>query len=70
MTTRVYLTHVRYLGGSVSPSLPELRVTEFLRFCLLKIPLGAYSILAFFRGRLLQRETGKVKREELLDSPS
>ena len=38
------------VGGSVSRSLPKLRVTELLRFCPFEIPLGAYLILTCFRG--------------------
>ena len=45
------LPNACYVCGSVSQSLPELPVTEFLRLVLFKIPLGAYSILVCFRGR-------------------
>ena len=54
----------------MSQSFPELRVTEFLRFCLLKIPLGAYSILACFSvsgGDYQEGRQAKEKREGSLD---
>ena len=52
------------VSGSVSRSLPELCVTVSVRFCLFKIPLGAYSRLnlSLFQREIIRREAGKIKR--------
>ena len=53
----------------MSRSLPELRVTVFLRFCLFKSRLGAYFSLYFslFQREIIRREAGNIIREGLLD---
>ena len=58
-----------YVSGSVSRSLPELRDTVSVRFCLFKIPLGACSRLNFslFQREIIRTEAGKIKREGVLD---
>ena len=53
----------------MSRSLLELRVTVLVRFCLFKIPLGAYSRLNFslFQREIIRKEEGKIKIEGILD---
>ena len=53
------LPNMCQVGDSVSRSLPELRVTEFLRFYLFEIPLGANSNLVCFRRRLPEGRQAK-----------